>query len=352
MKKNIVIIALILAVAIGFSSLFLSTPVASAQASYEVVGWRTTIEFNPGDEKHFSFFTEFDRSPWLMDGRLYFWTLAEQKVIYLDHKYDDVDISVDISPVNKSGKFDSGIYVHANDVGGKLDKIDAWNVNLERAADKTTYFLKLHRFENGRYMGCPIEVSGLRLPMNKVNLRVVVKSGILFAFVDHQETPAFRYNIGSKSGYVGLRNFYSPNYFDNLSIVGVGNQKDSSFDTIIDDAKKIDLDKLTAESENALNSAIDAAEKADNQYSLENAVAEIKKAMHDALIKRTAEDLDSAILTAEGITDSSMYTANSWNSLQSVLSICKNVNTADEEAVSYWTYRLELRMLSLIKYGG
>lgn len=352
MKKHILIITMVLLLVVGVSSLVSNVPTASAQESYEVVGWRTTIEFNPGDEERLSLYTEFDRSPWLMDGKLYFWTLAEQKAIFKERKYDDVDVSVDISTINPSGKFDSGIYVHANNVGGRLDQVDGWVVNLEKGAGQSSYYLKLHRFENGRYRGCFVEVSGLRLPLNNVNLRVVVKSGVLFAFVDHQATPVFNYTIGSQSGYVGLRNFYSPNYFDNLSIVGTGNKKDVSSDVVIEDAKKIDSGKLTAESEKTLNNAIDAAEKADNQYSLEKAIAALEKAMKDALVKRTAEDLATAIEQAEKITDGSVYTENSWNSLQSVLAICRNVNTADEEAVSYWTYRLELKILLLVEYGG
>lgn len=352
MKRNNVIITTILVMTAIVSSLLLSIPSVFAEESYEVAGWRTTIEFNSGDEKHLQLYTEFDRSPWLMDGKLYFWTLAEQKAIYKDCKYDDVDVSVDISTINESGKFDSGIYVHANNVGGKLDQVDGWNVNLERGADKTTYYLKLHRFENGRYYGCRVEVAGLKLPMNTVNLRVVVKSGVLSAFVDHGQTPVFSYTIGSEEGYVGLRNFYSPNYFDNLSIIGTGNSRDNSSDVTIEDAKKIDSSKLTEQSKNTLDAAIEAAENADNQYSLEKAVAELEKAMKDALVKRTAEDLAAAIKRAEDITDGSIYTENSWNSLQAVLDICRTVDIADEEAVSYWTYRLELKILLLVEYGG
>lgn len=352
MKRNNVIITTILVMMAVVSSLLLSIPSVFAEGSYEVEGWRTTIEFNSEDEKRLQLYTEFDRSPWLMDGKLYFWTLAEQKAIYKDCKYDDVDVSVDISTINESGKFDSGIYVHANNVGGGLDQVNGWNVNLERGADKTTYYLKLHRFDNGRYSGCRVEVSGLKLPMNTVNLRVVVKSGELYAFVDHGQTPVFNYTIGSEEGYVGLRNFYSPNYFDNFSIIGKGNNRDNSSDVIIEDAKQIDLSKLTEESKNTLNNAIEAAENADNQYSLEKAVAELEKAMKDALVKRTAEDLAVAIERAEAITDGSVYTENSWNSLQAVLGICRTVNTADEEAVSYWTYRLELKILLLVEYGG
>lgn len=353
MKRKLIIIAMILALAVGVSLSFLDTPVAAvAEESYEVDGWRTDIGFDAGDESKFRLYTEFGRAPWLMDGKIYFWTLAEQKAIYKVRKYDDVDVSVDISTINESGKFDSGIYVHANNIWGDIDNLDGWNVNLERGADKTTYYLKLHHFEEGSYVGSVAEVSGLRLPMNTVHLRVVVKSGMLHAFVNYESTPVLSYEIGSKEGYVGLRNFYSPNYFDNLSIVGEGNEKSSAYDAIIEEASKIDSSNLTADSEQAISDALDAAQNADNQYSLEEAVAALEKAMKEALVKRTAEELSAAIERAEAITDGEKYTQNTWDSLQAVLNICRSVDTTDEELVSYWTYRLELKILLLVTYGG
>lgn len=354
MKKSIVIIATIFAIVIGFSTLFATcSDVAVASESYEVQGWRTNVAFDDGDEQYLRLYTEFDRAPWIMDGKLYFWTLAEQKAIYKLRQYDDVDVSVDIGTINPAGKFNSGIYVHANDVWGDIDAVNGWAVMLERDADKTSYYLRLHRFADGEWKGCVEEVSGLKIPLNLVNLRVVVKSGMLYAFVDNQTTPVLSYEIGSEVGYVGLRNFYSPNYFDNLSIVGAGNEKDSTeSDAIIDEAKGLDLDKLTSESKQQIQDALNSAENADNQYRLEQAVENLRKALKNAVEKRSAEELNAVIEQAQQITDGSIYTQNSWNSFCAVLEIGKTIDLTDEEAVSYWTNRLELKIELLVEYGG
>lgn len=353
MKRNIVIIAIILVLVVGFSLPFVN-PSAEviAEESYEVDGWRLDIGFDDGDEKLLRFYTEFGREPWLMDGRIYFWTLAEQKAIYIEQKYDDVDVSADIYTINESGKFDSGIYVHANNISGALDGATAWEVNLERGPDSKTYILKLHRFENGKYMGYMAEVPELKLPMNKVHLRVVVKSGVLYAFVNHEKSPIMSYEIGSEEGYVGFRNYYSPNYFDNLSIVGKGNERDTSSDVIIEEATNIDGSKLTEDSEKAINEALDRANNADNQYRLEEAIEDLKTAIKNAIEKRSTEELAAAIERAEKIVDGKIYTQNTWNSLRAVLEIVKTIDLTDEEVLSYWTNRLELKIDLLVEYGG
>lgn len=353
MKKRILFIAMVLAVATVFS--LTGATAAAAAETYEVSGWRTTIAFDKGDEQSLRLYTEFGRAPWLMDGKLYCWTLAEQKVIYKTQKYDDVDVSVDISTINPSGKFDSGIYVHANNVSGNLDGATAWNVNLERGADKTTYYLKLHRFENGRYVGAPVEQSGLKLPMNTVHLRVVVKSGMLYAFVNYEKTPRLTYEIGREEGYVGLRNFYSPNYFDNLSIVGEGNARDTALDELLDRAKSVDTATLTADSLHELTQAIAAADEADNQYRAEEAEKRLKNAMDNLVTRQSYETLSALVSEAKQLTNDGgeRYTANSWTTLQKVIARCEMLDeTSSEQEISYWANRLQIKISDLIVYGG
>ncbi len=353
MKKRLIIAAMaLLLVASGCSLLSLKPTSVSAVTSYEVAGWRTDISFDAGDEKYFNFYTEFGRSPWLQEGKLYVWNLAEQKAIYNVRKYDDVDVSVDISAISTLGRLDSGIYLHANNVNGNLNGATAWTVNLERNPDNNTGFLKIHRFNGGKYEGCPAMVSGLKLPMDTINLRVVVKSGMMYAFLNRETVPTLTYEIGQEEGYVGLRNYYAPNCFDNLSIVGEGNEKDSSSSTVINETEKFDTDKLTAGSEQAINDALQAAKNAENQYRLEEAIAALKKALNNAVLKRDAEELALAIDKAESITDGSVYTQNGWKSLCAVLEIGKTVDLTDEEAVSYWTNQLERKLALLVKYGG
>ncbi|MBO4572944.1 MAG: hypothetical protein J5762_04180 [Clostridia bacterium] len=347
MKKTIRSLTFILIFAF---TVFAGVKTVNAQTQYEVDGWRKTVTFDTEDDTNqFALFTEFDKSPFYMDGRLYFWTLAEQKAIFTQRKYNDLDVSADFGTINDHGKFDVGFYVHANKIGSAMDNIDAWNVNLERGADDKTYNLRLHRFYNKSWVGYVTEAAGIKLPMNEVHLRVVVKSGTLYAFVNYESRPRLTYYIGESEGYVGFRCFYSPNWVDNFSIVGEGNAMSEELYATVNELKDFDTAGLTAKSAEAIEAAKEALNDAEGQYRTEEAVAAAEKAINKAVIKRTADELGALIQTAESTVNVG-YTVNSWNSLQAVLSISKTVDTSDEEAVSYWANRLERKLALLVRY--
>ena len=353
MKKIIKFTAILLLIAVALSANVVS---AFAQSQYEVDGWRTSVSFDSDEDAYkFDFYTEFDKSPWLMDGRLYFWTLAEQKAIYTARQYNDLDVSADFGTINDHGKFDVGFYVHASGAGNPLDQIDAWEVNLERGADDKTFELKLHRFFNYSWAGAKVEVSGLKLPMNTVNLRVVVKSGTLYAFVNYEQTSRISYYIGEASGYVGLRCFYSPNWVDNFAIIGKGNVSDGSLDALLNEAQAIDGDKYTEESRTALNNAINAAENAQGQYRVDEAEKALKEAIDGLMEKQTYQAMAEVISQAKLLENigGKVYTSNSWRALLMVIERCEAIDeNASESEISYWTNRLILKINDLIRYGG
>lgn len=361
LKKNnykilmILIVAAILAAATV--PLFTSSATSYAEEDYRVSGGRLTYDFDDGDMSDFRLYTEFGSMPYPMDGSLYFWVLAEQKALLKHRLYSDVEVNVDIMTINKSGKFDSGIYVQAKNPRSGMDEIEAWCVNLERDADSETYKLKLHRFYNA-WLGDKVVVSDLKLPMNKVHLRVVVKGGWLYAFVDNRTEPTIKYEIGTEAGMVGLRNYYSPNYFDNLTVIGEGNEYDYSvLNKGIERARAIDIAELTESSGNVLQSALNAATAiidADaTQYEIDEVAVALNKALEGVEYKRAFAELGAAITEAVSIKNDNgkVYTRNSWSSLQEVIEICRGLTAEDDEdLVSYWTNRLEYRISALVPY--
>ncbi len=362
MKKKI--LGLFIALVLGACVLIphaLPKNVQAVDSNYEIDGGRAVINFNnSNDLNKFDLYTEFGKDPWIMDGKATCWTLAEQKLILRGQLFSDVDVSVDIGTLNDHGKFNAGIYVHASSPNDQKDGITAWNVNLERAADRETYYLKLHRFDNGHWNGAIVEIPGLVLPMNEVNMRVVVKSGVLYAFINHEKTPRITYSIGAGEGYIGFRCYYSPNTFDNFSIISPTFPVDIlALSNLVERANALDLQSLTQESQSKVSAMLSKAQElmqnAVNQYRVDECVAEFEEALANALEKYSYAELVSVIARAKALENNGQYTQNSWSSLQTVLQYCEALSQdSSEEEISYWTYRLEKRIDRLVSYtkGG
>ncbi len=328
---------------------------AKANAEYVVEGGRMTIDFEKeSDEKLFYLYSEFDKEPWLMDGKLYAWTLAEQKMILANHIYYNVDVSVDIHTINKNGKFDAGIYFYANDYRSNIDGIDAWCVNVEKGAGQKSFYVKLHRFKQG-YTGAFAEVKGVPFTTDVINLRVVVNAGYVYAFINGAKNPILSYKVGQGAGNVGLRSFYSPNYFDNFTVTGTPHPVDKT------EMQNL-AEKATAELNNTLpqacieelNSAIKLSQDAQTQTQVDEAVKALKTALENSVDKVTYQQLTELIATANELQnpDGNVYTENSWNSLNAVKDICANLTEQSSEyQISFWYEKLECRIAGLVKYS-
>ncbi len=366
MKKHLKKSIALLLCAAALGACFCGTTVVAAEKIYDlpqeyrVAGGHANYDLSAkADEQDFDFYTEFDKPPSVVDEKIVCRSLAEQKIIYNKAIFTEVDISVDIGTINKNGKFDAGIYVGVqSDMSGKLDDITAYNINLERGADKNAYFLKLHCFER-MYAGVKAEIGPVVLPMNTVRLRVVIKNGTLYAFVNGESTPRLTYSVGNISGYVGFRSFYSPNTFDNISIIGAANEIDRSGlnELRLKAQAMIDSGTLTADSLEKLSRAIADSETAIAQgdaYETERACDALKAAMAAVIYKCDFEILEKFIAEAQNIIDNGVgkYTRNSFISLGKVLDKCKTLTAeSDEDTLSYWAGRLRLRIDELIGYG-
>ncbi len=352
-QKLCVLMALVLLLSLAV--LPRTEPAQAVEADpYLVEGGRAVYDFSsPDQQENWQFFTEFDKTPWIQDGKLFAWTLAEQKMILLRNRFTDVDVSVDISTINEGGKFDAGIYVGAFGVSGQIDGINAWQVNIEHSAGNSSYYLKLHRFENA-WKGVKLEVSGIPYTGDTIHLRVVVKEGVLYAFLNHQKEPTLTYNIGVTTGHVGLRCFYSPNVFDNFTVIGEGIPvEEGRMDSLTAQAQALLEENLAEESLQALREAVSLAESATTQTEVDGAVKALEAAVERAVPARSFAELTALIAETQTLAnpDGMVYTENSWNSLMAVKDICKGLHEASSEwDISYWYGRLKTRMDDLIPY--
>ena len=342
---------------VGFVSTSFSKTYAAfypIEDQYHVEGGKVAFDFEDENQlDSFDAFTQFEMPPFMMDGKIYFDTLSESKFIYNEKTFTNVDVSVDINTINPHGKFDTGIYI-GTDFDHPIDHCIAYEVNLEKGADEKAFHLRIHRFYYG-WRGIQAEANGLKIPTVDLNLRVVVKGGILYAFVNHEKTPRLNFNVGSGANYVGIRNYYSPNYIDNFTVIGNGLEvQKSKLDQLISQADALDASKYTTNSYNALASVLVNAKNAkqgSDQYEIDKYTDLLEKALANLVIKRTYEELEETLARAKTISnEDERYTLNSFKALTMVIAICEGVDRNNEDDVSYWCNQLDKKIEALTEY--
>lgn len=350
MKVKYFILSVLTCFIIACAFVFVPT---RAHATETVDGGKMTFTFEDSQSQYFNTYTQFDKYPWIMDGRFYCWSLAEQKVVLKEHVFTDCDVTVDVGTINQNGKYDAGLYVMVSDVSNT--SIKAINVNVQASDKSSTYTLNIHNYCDGYEF--IVQSEPIRFTQDFVRLRVVIKSGVIYVYSDSSTTPYLTYNAGVKAGKIGLRSYYSPNWFDNLHVIGEAFPIDSARQQeLLTKARLVNQEELTQTSANVLNSAILQAENAKTQYEIDDSATALEKALEAIVYRRTKEDLVNVIQKAQAITniDGKVYTKNSWNSLQFVLARCIEITGEDEDEISYWANRLQNRIDNLIAYkkGG
>ena len=145
---------------------------------YSVNGGRLTYNFDTaGEMQNFSLYGEFGSLPYHQAGKVYFRAVEEQKLILNGYTFTDVEIIAKVQTINDGGKFDGGLYIQASNAGNGMDKINAYNINIENEVGASTYTVKLHLFAQA-WSGIKAEKSGITLKGAEVTLKAVVKSGI------------------------------------------------------------------------------------------------------------------------------------------------------------------------------
>lgn len=221
---------------------------------------------------------------------------AEYKVVLEQAgKLKEFDMSVDII-MTDGLKVDCGMYFAVGTVGYAADKIDAYNVQVTRKPEESDkLYIDLFEFSAAKgYVGT-LKGAAIELPErhDKVTLRVVVKSDIMFVFVNSAEDFALMYELpdGYEGGNVGFRSQYALSRMENFTIKTAefaempGNR--TELDKLLAVATKFAASAYTKESFAALTSAISAANGL-TAASTQREIDEVKKSL-DWAIERLAE---------------------------------------------------------------
>ncbi len=163
------------------------------------------------------------------------------------------------------------MYFSVGAVGYAADKIDAYNVQVEyNPSVGAYYYVHLYEFsaETG-FVGRIAQSAAIPLPVERstsmINLRVVVKGDIMFAFTGGNDDYALMYEMpkGYDGGNVGLRSQNVLSRFDNFYVkttdfVDVPGNR-AELDKALAVANKFAESAYTKESYAALAAAISAA---------------------------------------------------------------------------------------------
>lgn len=331
----------------------------NAEIDYSVDGGLYEIDFNETiDLNNFSIFSEHDQLPYISEGTLYFRNTCEQKVIFKNHKVSDYYMAeVDIMPLVKKGRIDCGFYLQASSASNKLDGIKAYNLNVEHDINSDSFYLKLHQFNNG-WLGAKVEIPNNKYIGDSVHLKVVVKEGVLYAFLYDNETPTLTYNIGVEDGYIGFRSFRSPNKIDNFRILSNGITLNTTKlnEKILEAEELVNSNKYTESTASNLNelllTAKDILANSKNGAELDEMISKLNKSISLLKEAHTYEVLQKVLVNAKSyLTLEAQYTKNSFESLKTVISYCEQLNeSSTEDEISYWTNMLQHRIDNLIKY--
>ena len=294
---------------------------------YVIEGEEYNYDFEE-DYKEFTIYTTSGAKAEIKDGKLVFESTGEVKYMWNNVK-DLTTVDVTMKVAIKS-EMNVGLYVFATNVSSEPDNINAYNVQIERDATKSS--VTLYRFTNkydGSLASGTVEFTG-----TEFTLRVLVKQSTIFAFVNGEEEPLFAYETPKgKAGNIGIRSQYRASEINYLKIVSNEAQlaagDSSSLNTLIGTAKTYKEYDYTAATYSVLKAALEEAEKAVGltQYKIDKAYETLYNALM-SLERLPAGDktqLNALIATAKGV-DQSKYTADSYAALKNALKVAEDLD--------------------------
>lgn len=188
----------------------------------------------------------------------------------------------------------------------------------------------------------------------------MVDAGTIKAYVNDYATPAFDYYVGlsSSTGLVGLRSYYAPDYFEDLTITAPQFVRDmTAFNQEYAADQKLDPSQYTDSSFAPLSDLLIeiAALNLDQENQIDiNALTVRLAATREALLKRrTYEELQTLLVSYAAISnDKQQYTANSFASFAFARGEAKKLVPASSlQDLSYWYFMLKSRADALIAYS-
>ena len=323
---------------------------AYAATDYTVTGYSETFDFNSASDINlFSVTGEHGDVPYIFEGKLVLPNTGFMYGAMNSKSYSgDTEVLAKVVrlPLQQYPNMNAGVTVRADSTGK-----NGWCVNMACGGGGAVTFSIGQVVNNG----LTTKVQADLLVQKDFILRIVIKSDVLYVFVNDGESPILSYSIGSGSGGIGFRGWYSATGFDYFTVINSAiTSKPATYNALLAKAKNVDQSKLTDSSKTALNSAISAFENAGNQEAFDEAGKNLETVFNELVYKRTEKEMADAISRAEAIENpnGAVYTANSYNALINVLNYCKTLTPADGDAFSLMVTRLEQCIENLVRYIG
>jgi len=203
-----------------------------------------------------------------------------------------------------------------------------------------------------------IERDNIPYENDGVHLQITIDSGTVEAYVNDEATPSLDYYVGgvSATGLVGLRSFYAPNYFEDLTITAPQFAKDmTAFNREYEADKKLDSSCYTestfAKMADLLQEIATLDLDQENQIVIDGLTSRLIAARENLQQRRTYEELQALIASYAGINnDQRQYTANSYASFAFALGEAEKLIPSSQD-ISYWYAMLVSRANALIAYS-
>lgn len=341
--------------------LSLSNNAMVINANNLIDGGSISFDFsNEEDMSHFDMYTSYYTNPIIDGDELHSYIYSEHKVILKDVSLTNYLIEADFAPNIKDGHTDIGFYLKASNPGNPVDHITAWNLMVKHDPGLSTYQLRLYQYTNNYFNGTMAVVENIPYWYDEwMHLSVLVKDGNLSAYIDNNyDKCMLTYYIGPGAGLVGIRAFRCPAKVRNLKITSSAFDIDlNELNASMVEAKKLKSKEYTSTSWSklleVLSSAMDLVDNPKNQIIVNKKLEELEKAKKELVKKKSYEELASLISESEAIKDEENYTKNSYQSLQFVISVAKELtSSSSEDDISSMYQLLENRKNELIRYGG
>lgn len=203
-------------------------------------------------------------------------------------KVDEAEINVDISGTS-GNKINSGLYLFASNPTNEPDKIDAYNLQLEEKEDHTVT-ISLFNFSSEKgYLGKIADGGAYSTINNSIHLRVIIKNGIIFAFVNNEDSPCLSYASKSKErGMIGIRSQYQSNMFSSFKVKYSSYSNLHELEELLNKINNLDLSLYTSETVKSLKILTTEAEtysKYTSQTDVDNMVIRIQEAINNLKFK-------------------------------------------------------------------
>ena len=154
------------------------------------------------------------------DGTLLSSPSGEQKAMVKGFSSNVFDVKFTVGPTEENGEINGGLYVLAKDPDHPCDRIDALDVNIDKAEGKDYYQAFIYRF-NGTYVGADAKAVKLRYNGGDIAVRVISDGEFIHVYLENSSVPSISKRISATNAtgsMLGFRALNVSNRFTDIEI--------------------------------------------------------------------------------------------------------------------------------------